>query len=1146
MKVLMYNFDRPCWRVTERTDESRRVEKKAVFFEFEWGLCSRLEPSRRAGASAESAVVRPYESSSGALSANAALEGRHPWVTMSKSDQDEVIKNIKSCISSSRGGIPLSTLCRDYLMLIGEPLPYRGLGYSRVEDLLQVAPDLKIIKGPKGEQIAQFVPSKRQRNDHQARLISVQKSANGGRYVPRASRKPNEQAAEPQQQQQQQKKPNIKETNWRTGGSNSPQKEVRSPALLRQLSQPQANSGRRPSQENSRDGSSRASKNLTWRRASPDDDQSNNQQQQASSNRGGLRKPKRSAETNNNNNVNEQLVYTPVVCPVASIRNPYEPPAAEIVATPHITTLRNYVAKNKLGEIEFKTIEMVIEFSKMYVSSVTVGNDFKISTYPNGGFTAQEALDLVARLAYDSLVEKHKTSAPRLQRTTDDSKAMQRILKILESHPNGMWSSKVPGEYSELYSEKLPEDWLKQIMEYPQVDANVISDKQIILTLIESPTVCENNPVANDSVVAPEEIAAPVDQPSSALLGTPPPIILPKEEHWDVYITNANSTTELWLRLVGDSFSVQYENLATEMELHYLGSKKLIEGSVKEGEFYALQLDDCVHRVQLQSIENGTAQCFLMDHGQMELVPASDLKVLEKQFLQLPFQAVQCELKGLEDFNSAEGVQELLLDALIGKTFVAQPSPEYLDQEYVLSSQPVPLTLFDTSTSEDVNVNTQLWEKITSTILTPKLPKEGKVIEVTVSYITTEANIYVQLYNSVIHGIQQKISMLNVEKLTNAKPLVLAKGKIYLAQFTDGIWYRATITSANDKKAIVMFVDFGNSATVDLGKMIDLESAMPDLAKIPPQAVLCTLHHLVPSPDVKICKKTVDRLTTLLPEDKPHLLKVISQSSPPSIEVFRRIDPDNLLVSVNSSISLDHELFEPKNDKKKEEKITAPAEKPEKEKPVSPVRNLSLKTLPSPKIPEVGGYLDVIVVMAASPCNFIVQPYEQSHELQNLMLELQNLLGVDKGVKLQSGEVREGGVYAAKHHDGKWYRAQVNNLLKGDHFASYLVDFGDHIVVSIDKLRVLPQNFCALPYQAIKARLSGLKAINNDWRVEDCVRFQELVCNRPFVSVVEATGPDLINPSEMVLCLRLIDTSSDEDIDVAQVLISEKRAVKAG
>jgi hypothetical protein len=82
----------------------------------------------------------------------------------------------------------------------------------------------------------------------------------------------------------------------------------------------------------------------------------------------------------------------------------------------------------------------------------------------------------------------------------------------------------------------------------------------------------------------------------------------------------------------------------------------------------------------------------------------------------------------LEDFNSAEGVQELLLDTLIGKTFVAQPSPEFLDQQYELGSTPVSLVLFDTSTADDVNVNTQLWETITSTILTPKLPKVCKFV----------------------------------------------------------------------------------------------------------------------------------------------------------------------------------------------------------------------------------------------------------------------------------------------------------------------------------------------------------------------------------------------------------------------------------
>jgi len=86
-------------------------------------------------------------------------------------------------------------------------------------------------------------------------------------------------------------------------------------------------------------------------------------------------------------------------------------------------------------------------------------------------------------------------------------------------------------------------------------------------------------------------------------------------------------------------------------------------------------------------------------------------------------QAIQCELRGLEDFSSAEGVQELLLDILIGKTFVAQPSPEFLDQQYKIGSAPISLVLFDTSTADDINMNTQLWDKIASTLLSPKLPK---------------------------------------------------------------------------------------------------------------------------------------------------------------------------------------------------------------------------------------------------------------------------------------------------------------------------------------------------------------------------------------------------------------------------------------
>lgn len=156
------------------------------------------------------------------------------------------------------------------------------------------------------------------------------------------------------------------------------------------------------------------------------------------------------------------------------------------------------------------------------------------------------------------------------------------MFQILETHPNGVWSSKVPGEYTELHGEKLPADWLKQIMEFPQVDSNVISDKQIILTLIESPTdMGINNQPAIELVTVRALIKLPristlvivtnctfqkIETPAvqiaaeESTVNQPPPINLPKEEHWDIYITNANSTAELWLRLVGDTYSVGFRH----------------------------------------------------------------------------------------------------------------------------------------------------------------------------------------------------------------------------------------------------------------------------------------------------------------------------------------------------------------------------------------------------------------------------------------------------------------------------------------------------------------------------------------------------------------------------------------------------------
>ncbi|KAF4518847.1 hypothetical protein B566_EDAN006698 [Ephemera danica] len=746
-------------------------------------------------------------------------------------------------------------------------------------------------------------------------------------------------------------------------------------------------------------------------------------------------------------NNNDEFIYSPVVCPASSNRKP-SLPTAEIKATEHIALLKKFVTEKKLGNIDYKTIEMVDGSAKHYISSITIGSDFKLSTYPDGGNTAQEAMELAAKLAYKTLVDKLSASVPVLPATQNTSEALKRILAILEEHPNGVWANKIADEYATKYEEQLPDDWLKQTMACPQVDPNIISEKKIILTLAETKEQREGDD--NDA-------------------NQPPPLHLPMNEYWDVYVTNANSTTEVWLRLVGEEYSSRYENLATEMELHYLEHKEDVQ-EVVEGNYYALALDDCVHRVQVATVEESDmVHCFLLDHGQVERVSIAELRMLEARFLRLPFQVC------LEQFREAESetVQALLLDTVIGKTFVAQPAKmDLLGARHELGNPPITLRLFDTSTEEDVDINQQLWLAITST--------ENRVVEVMVSHITQDAQIYVQLQAVVLACIQDRITALQPD---------------YLPQ--------NTVT----QPVQVMFVDFGSSAQVKLGQLLDLKELAPELDQIPYQAVLCRLHHILPCPGAKVNERTVAKLIQLLPSDKRQLLKVVcaaSPTAPASVELFRRLEPDNLLVSLNNTLALDTASFEiPDTKEGKEEKSK------EKTPPAvtgGTLQDNSPKVLSQPKVPDIGGDLDVNVTLAASPGNFVVQPWETGPQLKELMVGMQSLYAAkDASSQLQpltSAEVCEGGIYAALHSDAKWYRVQVNNILK------------------------------------------GIRPKYSDWSVEDCMRFQKLVCNHQFVSIVEETGPDLINPSDTVLGLRLIDTSNDQfDVDISELLVKESRAM---
>lgn len=55
--------------------------------------------------------------------------------------------------------------------------------------------------------------------------------------------------------------------------------------------------------------------------------------------------------------------------------------------------------------------------------------------------------------------------------------------------------------------------------------------------------------------------------------------------------------------------------------------------------------------------------------------------------------------------------------------------------------------------------------------------------------------------------------------------------------------------------------------------------------------------------------------------------------------------------------------------------------------------------------------------------------------------------------------------------------------------------------------------------------------------MEDCKYFENLVCKKAFVSILVSIEKDVLYKCDTVLNLKLIDTSTEEDTYVDQILV---------
>ncbi|KAJ0173883.1 hypothetical protein K1T71_010029 [Dendrolimus kikuchii] len=146
--------------------------------------------------------------------------------------------------------------------------------------------------------------------------------------------------------------------------------------------------------------------------------------------------------------------------------------------------------------------------------------------------------------------------------------------------------------------------------------------------------------------------------------------------------------------------------------------------------------------------------------------------------------------------------------------------------------------------------------------------------------------------------------------------------------------------------------------------------------------------------------------------------------------------------------------------------------------------------------------------------------------------------GEGKERHLGLGAVRVG-QYCASVFDGDYHRSLIVKVIDSDTVKVRHVDYGTVDTQSVYRLKPLLRRWAALPAQATRARLAGLRptAGGRRWPHAASAFFLDVVRNKKFVANVLA-----VDPEDNVVEVILIDTSTDEDICIGTEIIKAGHA----
>ena len=538
---------------------------------------------------------------------------------------------------------------------------------------------------------------------------------------------------------------------------------------------------------------------------------------------------------------------------------------------------------------------------------------------------------------------------------------------------------------------------------------------------------------------------APVPSFPPAIISPPQ---LPKpEEKLKLLITEIKSPSNFYAEILTERTMQSFiQGLCQKLPSSYSNPSKYAGFKASVGAHCCAKFsqDGCWYRCQVIEVSGNSATLFYVDYGNTDTVPLSDLFHLDPMFTSLPAQAVHFSLEGVHPSSRSEWSSESVeyFKSIAG-------SPLYAVVCLVSEDSVVNVNLFsDAEFSQSVGETLvkhglAVADVAMYSIPTFSLPDStGSMVNVVISEVTSSSSLYIQValpeVQRTLSGLQSALSTYAKSCPALAPNYTLKVGDFCCAIFyEDSCWYRAQVTKLCGKgKVSVLYVDFGNSATIQLS---DVRPLTKELAEYPQVACCVSLANLASAP-----------LSTLpsfraLTDGKILGMKVVNNNATPcEVVLYDSENPvsinDQLLKIVQSSKS-----------------ACIPGES--SSKPM-----VSIEPSYMPRKSE----FSVMVVHIESLDKLFLQVTEADN-IQNLMKLMENINAYCQTAPPLSSPPVVGQLCLAQF-SGEYFRGKVLEV-SGDRGRVLFIDFGNIDIVHFSNMRAIPTHLSAVPAQAMKCSL---------------------------------------------------------------------------